>query len=92
MLKMFKMYCEDNEDVEFKFIHVFKRIEKCIKWAMVRASLGKGKDFAFDPTAALPAAEQGRRTWGTRRPIKHEKTCQQWNSYNQASRSASPVW
>jgi hypothetical protein len=27
MLKMFKMYCSDNEDVEFKFIHVFKRIE-----------------------------------------------------------------
>jgi hypothetical protein len=56
---MFKMYREENEDVEFKFIHVFKRIEKCNKWAMVRASLGKGKDFAFDPTAPLPTAGQG---------------------------------
>jgi hypothetical protein len=47
------MYREDNEDVEFKFIHVFKRIKKCNKWAVVRASLGKGKDFAFDPTALM---------------------------------------
>jgi hypothetical protein len=74
MLKMFKMYREDNEDVEFKFIHVFKRIEKCDKWAMVRASLGKGKYYAFDPTTPLPAVGQGRPDWGTRRPSKHEKT------------------
>jgi hypothetical protein len=56
MLKMFKMYCADNEDIQFKFIHVFKRIEK---WALLRASLGKGKDVAFDPSASLPAGEQG---------------------------------
>jgi hypothetical protein len=59
MLKMFKMYREDNEDVEFKFILVFKRIEKCGKRAMVRASLGQGKYFAFDPTAPLPVTGQG---------------------------------
>jgi hypothetical protein len=58
---MFKIYHEDNE---FKFIHVFKRIEKCDKWAMVRASLRKGKDFAFDPTAPLPAVGQGRPDMG----------------------------
>jgi hypothetical protein len=34
---MFKMYHANNEDIEFKFIHVFKRIEKCDKWALVRA-------------------------------------------------------
>jgi hypothetical protein len=56
---MLKMYREDNEDADFKFIHVFKRIEKCDKWAVVRESLGKGKDAAFDPTAPLPAAGQG---------------------------------
>jgi hypothetical protein len=56
MLKMFKMYREDNEDGEFKFIHILKRIGKCDKWAMVRASLGKGKDFGFDPTTPLSAA------------------------------------
>jgi hypothetical protein len=59
MLKMFKTYREDNDDVEFMFIHVFKRIEKCDKWALVRASLGKGKDAASDPTAALPATGKG---------------------------------
>jgi hypothetical protein len=53
------MYHDDNEDVEFKFIHVFKRIKKCDKWAVVRASLGKGKDFALDPIVPLTAAEQG---------------------------------
>jgi hypothetical protein len=56
MLKMLKMFHTDNEDIEFKFIHIFKRIEKCDKWALVRASLGKGKDITFDPTASLPAS------------------------------------
>jgi hypothetical protein len=31
MLKMLKIYHKDNDDVEFKFIHDFKRIEKCDK-------------------------------------------------------------
>jgi hypothetical protein len=67
MLRMFKMYRADNEDIEFKFIHVFKRIEKCDKWAMVTASLGKGKDVAFDPTAPLPSAEQGHPEMGNKK-------------------------
>jgi hypothetical protein len=61
------MYRDDNEDVEFKFIHVFKRIEKCDKWAMVRASFGKEKDVAFNPTAPLPAAGQGRPEMGNKK-------------------------
>jgi hypothetical protein len=64
MLKMFKMYCDDNKDIEFKFIHVFKRINM---WAVVRASLGKGKDFAFDPTAPLPVAGQGHPEMGNKK-------------------------
>jgi hypothetical protein len=59
MLKLFKMYREDNEDVKFKFIHVFKMIEKCNKWAVVRASLGKGKYIDFDHTTPLPTVGQG---------------------------------
>jgi hypothetical protein len=43
MLKMFQAYRQDNDDIEFKFIHVFKRNKTCKKWAEVRASLGKGK-------------------------------------------------
>jgi hypothetical protein len=34
---------------------------------MVRSSLGKGKDFAFDPTAAFPAAGQWRPDMGNKR-------------------------
>jgi hypothetical protein len=64
---MLKTYREDNNDVYFKFIHVFKRIKKCDKWALVRASLGKGIDAAFDPTAALPAAEKGRPEMGNKK-------------------------
>jgi hypothetical protein len=67
MLKVFKTYREDNEDVEFNFIHVFKRIEKCDKCEVVRASLGKGKDVAFDPTTPLPAAGQGRSEMGNKK-------------------------
>jgi hypothetical protein len=67
MLKMFKMYRADNEDIEFKFIHIFKRIEKCDKWALVRASLGKEKDVIFDPSTSLPAAGQGRLKLGNKK-------------------------
>jgi hypothetical protein len=67
MLKIFKMYRADNEDVKFKFIHVFERIEKCDKWAMVRASLGKGKDVAFDPTMPLLGVGQGRLEMGNKK-------------------------
>jgi hypothetical protein len=34
---------------------------------MVRASLGKGKDVAFDPTAPLPATGQGRPEMGNKK-------------------------
>jgi hypothetical protein len=59
MIKMFQAYRNDNDDVEFKFIHVFKRIKTCEKCAEVRASLGKEKDVAFDITVALPATGKG---------------------------------
>jgi hypothetical protein len=64
---MFKMYHANNEDIEFKFIHVFKRIEKCDKWALVRASLRKGKDVSFDPSMSLPAAGQGHPKLGNKK-------------------------
>jgi hypothetical protein len=37
------------------------------KWDEVRASLGKGKDTVFDPTAALPAAGKGRPVMGNKK-------------------------
>jgi hypothetical protein len=54
MFKMFQAYRDDNDDIEFEFIHIFKRIKTCEKWALVRASVCKGKDTGFDPSAALP--------------------------------------
>ena len=31
MLRMFNMYRDDNNNVEFKFLHVFARLEMCEK-------------------------------------------------------------
>jgi hypothetical protein len=56
---MFQAYHEDNDGVEFKFIHVFKRVETCEKWALVRESIGKGKDTGFDPIMSLPRPAMG---------------------------------
>ena len=40
---MSEMYRQDSKGAEFKFLHVFSRIENCEKWAEVRLNLGKGK-------------------------------------------------
>ena len=47
---MFAAYRNDNDGVEFKFIHVFARIEKCDKWAETRADLAKAKNGTYVPT------------------------------------------
>jgi hypothetical protein len=54
---MITAYCEDNNDVEFKFIQVFARIETCDKWSETRSALSKGK---FDPDAAPALTSDGR--------------------------------
>jgi len=51
MVQMFAAYRQDNDDVEFKIIHVFSRIDTCDKWAETRITLAKAKDAAYDPTA-----------------------------------------
>jgi hypothetical protein len=56
---MFQAYREDTDDVDFKCIHIFKRIETCEKWAETQASLGKANDGAFDPTATMSARPSG---------------------------------
>ena len=40
---MFAMLRHDNSDVEFKYLHVFKQINKCEKWAGIRCTLAKAK-------------------------------------------------
>ncbi len=41
---MFTMYRRNNLDADFKFLHVYKRIDKCEKWAEVRRALNKAKE------------------------------------------------
>ncbi|CAM0912404.1 unnamed protein product [Alopecurus aequalis] len=44
MVRMFEMYRNDNEQGDFKFLHVFTRIESCEKWIDCRTALAKNKE------------------------------------------------
>ena len=44
LLRMFGLYRQSNNDAEFKYLHVYKRIDKCDKWAEVRRTLEKAKE------------------------------------------------
>ncbi|CAM0875516.1 unnamed protein product [Alopecurus aequalis] len=63
MVHMFDMYHRDNNDAEFKFLHVFTRIESCEKWKDVRLALAKTKDGVYNPdtptNSALPDRLEG---------------------------------
>ncbi|KQJ88688.1 hypothetical protein BRADI_4g20543v3 [Brachypodium distachyon] len=74
MVAMFTAFRDDNDDAKFKFIQVFVRIETCDKWTETRAGLAK--TGTYDPTAAPPAAAEGR-------PIGHKKA--------KAMRDAAPA-
>ena len=56
MVRMFEMYRQDSKDADFKYLHVFTRIEK---WAEVRLNLGKGKE-PYNPDAPGTVAADGR--------------------------------
>ena len=56
---MFAMYRQGNNDAEFKYLHVYKRIDKCEKWAEVRRTLDKAKE-TYKPDAPTPGASEGR--------------------------------
>ncbi|KAE8784933.1 putative methionyl-tRNA synthetase [Hordeum vulgare] len=59
MLLMFTMYRTDNKDQEFRFLHVFSRIDSCEKWREVRLALDKAKE-TYNPNVHAPAAVEGR--------------------------------
>ena len=59
LLRMLAMFHDDNSDVEFKYLHVFKRIDKCEKWAAVRRTLAKAKE-TYKPDAPTAGAADGR--------------------------------
>ncbi|KAE8775879.1 putative methionyl-tRNA synthetase [Hordeum vulgare] len=56
---MFNVYRQDNGDQEFKFLHVFSRIESCEKWRDVRLALAKAKE-TYNPDAPPPIMIEGR--------------------------------
>ncbi|XP_044432968.1 uncharacterized protein [Triticum aestivum] len=56
---MFAMFRDDNSDADFKYLHVFKRIDKCEKWAAVRRTLAKAKE-TYKPDAPTAGATDGR--------------------------------
>ena len=56
---MFTMYRRDNQDDDFKHLHVYKRIDKCEKWTEVRRALDKAKE-TYKPDAMTPGASEGR--------------------------------
>ena len=56
MFRMFDAYQQDNKDAEFKFLHIFARIESCEKWREVRLTLAKGVDDVYNPDALVIAA------------------------------------
>ncbi|XBI26317.1 hypothetical protein VPH35_051063 [Triticum aestivum] len=59
LLRMFAMFRGDNQDADFKHLHVYKRIDKCEKWAEVRRALDKAKE-TYKPDAPTPGASEGR--------------------------------
>ncbi|KAF7059747.1 hypothetical protein CFC21_066610 [Triticum aestivum] len=56
---MFAMYRGDNQEADFKHLHVYKRIDKYEKWAEVRRALDKAKE-TYKPDATTPGASEGR--------------------------------
>ena len=55
---MFALYRRSNSDAEFKYLHVYKRIDKCEKWAEVRRTLDKAKE-TYKPDAPTQGAGDG---------------------------------
>ncbi|KAE8795579.1 putative methionyl-tRNA synthetase [Hordeum vulgare] len=70
MAQMFSMYRQDNEDQEFRFLHVFSKIESCKKWRDVWLALAKAKEtYNLDvpPSAAIEGRLDGNRRANTER-------------------------
>ncbi|KAE8791333.1 putative methionyl-tRNA synthetase [Hordeum vulgare] len=84
MVRMFDMYRPNNNDAEFKFLHVFTRIESCEKWTGVQLALAKAKDGVYN----LDAPVLGRRNgalMAIRKPRSHsamreEKSEARWSA------------
>nr|XP_020181785.1 MARCKS-related protein 1-A-like [Aegilops tauschii subsp. strangulata] len=58
MVRMFNMFRQDNSDQEFKFLHVFSRIESCEKWRECLIAMAKAKE-TYKPDTPAPTAAEG---------------------------------
>ena len=76
IVRMFEAYLQDNKYADFKFLHVFTRIEMCEKWREVHLTLAKGKDGIYNPDAPAPGAAE-------RHPDGNKKT--------KAAKNAAPT-
>ncbi|CAM0951151.1 unnamed protein product [Alopecurus aequalis] len=61
LVRMLEAY-KNDENADFKFLHVFVVIEGCEKWAEVRRSIRKGKEYV--PGEVAPGASEGRPPMG----------------------------
>jgi hypothetical protein len=59
MRVMISAYREDNDDVKFKFIHVFARIETYNKWTKTWTALTKANAMYEPATTPLSASDIG---------------------------------
>ena len=74
---MFAMYRGDNQDADFKHLHVYKHIDKCEKWAEVRHALDKAKETdATTPGASEHCLADAQ----ARAVLREEKTEARWSS------------
>ncbi|KAE8805821.1 putative methionyl-tRNA synthetase [Hordeum vulgare] len=70
MVQMFEMFRRgSNTDADFKFLHVFTRIESCVKWGEVQLALAKAKDGVYNPDAPVSKAAEGR-PHGNKKAVK----------------------
>ncbi|XP_051210975.1 uncharacterized protein [Lolium perenne] len=60
------MYTDDT-GLQFKFLNVYARLEKCEKWKEVRTSLSKSKTEQYNPDAPPACAAEGRPELGQKK-------------------------
>jgi hypothetical protein len=60
------MYMDDT-GMQFKFLNVYARIEKCEKWAETRKTLSKSKTEQYNPDAPAAGSADGRPELGQKK-------------------------
>ncbi|XP_071674409.1 uncharacterized protein [Lolium perenne] len=67
------MYMDDT-GMQFKFLNVYARIEKCEKWAETRKNLSKSKTEQYNPDAPAAGSADGRPELGQKKLKELKKT------------------